>query len=71
MVAKELPQLTAYPLEFAKERLREEGCEVKVIKSLPPGFIEKSDVSYRVMRQRLIQNKLVELEVTIDSGKRG
>ncbi len=71
MVYKELPQLIAYPLNLAKERFQEEGYGVTVVKSLPPGCIESSDAVYRVMRQRLLQNKLVELVVTIDFGKRG
>ena len=71
MVYKELPQLTAYPQSLAVEKLHEEGYVVNVVKSLPPGYVENSDDIYRVARQRLLQNKLVELVVTIDFGKRG
>lgn len=67
----ELPQVIAYPLETAEERLREAGFEIKVTKTLPPGYREPSDIKYRVVRQRQSNDKIVELVVTIDPGKRG
>ncbi len=66
----ELPQVIAYPLEKADERLKEAGYGLKVIKTLPPGYREPNDASYRVVQQKLTADKLVELVVTIDPGKR-
>lgn len=66
----EMPQVIAFPLEPAREKLARAGFEVRIIKTLPPNF-SKSDVDYRVVRQRLIHNKLVELVITVDIGKRG
>ena len=66
-----LPQVIAYPLETAGERLKKAGFEFKVIKTLPPGYREPSDARYRVVRQQLKDDRIVELVVTIDLGKRG
>ncbi len=71
MVNEELPQLIAYPLGLARERLIKEGYDVSVVETLPPGQLRCNDYNYRVVRQRLLRNKLVELAVTIDFGRRG
>lgn len=66
-----MPQVIAFPLKMAGEELARSGFKVRIIKTLPPGTKDDSDVDYRVARQRLIDDKLVELVITMDTGKRG
>lgn len=66
-----MPQVIAFPLEMAREELARSGFKVRIIKTLPPGKKDDSGVNYRVARQRLIDDKLVELVITMDTGKRG
>ncbi|NLZ29107.1 MAG: hypothetical protein GX887_09120 [Firmicutes bacterium] len=66
-----MPQVVAFPLKMAGEELARSGFKVRIIKTLPPGTKDDSDVDYRVARQRLIDDKLVELVITMDTGKRG
>ncbi len=71
MKREEPPLYVAYPLEVAAERLKEAGFQVKVIKTLPPGYAESGSAVYRVIRQRLNHSNAVELTVTTDPVKRG
>ena len=45
MGAVEMPQVIAFPLEPAREKLARAGFEVRIIKTLPPNF-SKPDVDY-------------------------
>lgn len=71
MATEQLPYMVAYPLEVAEKRLWKVGYQVKIEKTLPPGYKEPEKARYRVVRQHLNEGNVVELVVTLDLGKGG
>lgn len=63
MISQDIPNLIAWNTELAVQQLEAQGLAVRIVPTKPPRVQTELAGTGRVIRQRLIDSRLVELVV--------